>query len=45
MLTQMKRLLGWIFGPLYALAILLTVYFFERRLRLDIRRYPAWRSH
>ncbi|MGC2300931.1 MAG: hypothetical protein WA476_19150 [Acidobacteriaceae bacterium] len=45
MLTHMKRLPGWIFGPLYALAIVLAVYFFERRLRLDIRRDPAWRSH
>jgi hypothetical protein len=44
MLTPLKRLLGWIFGPLYALAIVLAVYFFERKLRLEIRRDPAWRS-
>jgi hypothetical protein len=45
MLTPLKRLLGWIFGPLYALAIVLAVHFFERKLRLEIRRDPAWRSH
>ena len=44
MLTPLKRLLGWIFGPLYALAIVLAVGFFERRLRLETRRDPAWRS-
>ena len=26
-------------------AIVLAVYFFERKLRLEIRRDPAWRSH
>jgi hypothetical protein len=45
MLTCTKRLLGWIFGPLFALLIVIAVHFFERRLRLDIRRDPAWRSH
>jgi hypothetical protein len=45
MFPRIKRLLGWIFGPLFALAIVLTVRFFERGLRLDIRRDPAWRSH
>jgi hypothetical protein len=45
MLTRMKRLLGWIFGPLFAIAIVLAVHFFERGLRLEIRRDPAWRSH
>jgi hypothetical protein len=45
MLTRMKRLLGWIFGPLFAIAIVLAVRFFERGLRLEIRRDPAWRSH
>ena len=44
MLTLLKRLLGWILGPLYALAIVLAVYFFERKLRLEIRRDPGWRS-
>jgi hypothetical protein len=44
MLPPLKRLLGWICGPLYALAIVLAVYFFERKLRLEIRRDPAWRS-
>jgi hypothetical protein len=45
MLTPLKRLLGWIFGPLHALAIVLAVRFFERRLRFETRRDPAWRSH
>jgi hypothetical protein len=40
MLTPLKRLLGWIFGPLYALAIVLAVRFFERRLRFETRRDP-----
>ncbi|MFY9747339.1 MAG: hypothetical protein WA891_05955 [Acidobacteriaceae bacterium] len=44
MLTPLKRLLGWILGPLYALAIVLAVYFLERKIRLEIRRNPAWRS-
>jgi hypothetical protein len=44
MLTGIKRLLGWIFGPLFALAIVVAVHFFERRLRFEIRRDPAWRS-
>jgi hypothetical protein len=44
MLTRTKRLLGWILGPLYALAIVLAVRFFERRLRFETRRHPAWRS-
>lgn len=44
MLTGIKRLLGWIVGPLFALVIVIAVRFFERRLRLDIRRDPAWRS-
>jgi len=44
MFTPVKRLLGWTFGPLFALIIVLAVRFFERRLRLDIRRDPAWRS-
>jgi hypothetical protein len=44
MLTRMKRVLGWIVGPLYALVIVVAVYFFERKLRLEIRRDPAWRS-
>jgi hypothetical protein len=45
MLTGIKRMLGWIFGPLFALLIVIAVHFFERRIRLDIRRDPAWRSH
>jgi hypothetical protein len=45
MLPRIKRLLGWIVGPLFALAIVAGVRFFERGLRLDIRRDPAWRSH
>ncbi len=45
MLTRVKRLLGWVFGPLFALAIVLAVHFFERRLRFETRRDPAWRSH
>lgn len=44
MLARGKWLLGWVFGPLYALAIVLAVDFFERRARHDIRRDPAWRS-
>lgn len=44
MLRGVKWLLGWIFGPLYALAIMLVVDFLERRARFDIRRDPAWRS-
>ena len=39
-----KRLLGWIVGPLFALVIVLAVRFFERRLRFQPRRDPAWRS-
>jgi hypothetical protein len=45
MYSRFKHLLGWIFGPFLALAIVLAVRFFERSLRLDIRRDPAWRSH
>ncbi len=44
MLTRVKRLLGWVFGPLFALAIVLAVHFLERRLRFKTRRDPAWRS-
>ncbi|HUB20311.1 MAG TPA: hypothetical protein VL990_16850 [Acidobacteriaceae bacterium] len=44
MLNGMKRMFGWIFGPLLALFIVLAVRFFERRLRFDTRRDPAWRS-
>jgi hypothetical protein len=39
-----KKLLGWIFGPLLALVIVIAVRFFERTLRFDKRREPAWRS-
>jgi hypothetical protein len=45
MLTYLKRLLGWIFGPVLALLIVIAVRFFERRLRFETRRDPAWRSH
>jgi len=44
MLAPVKHVFGWIFGPLYALAIVLAVHFFERRLRFETRRDPAWRS-
>jgi hypothetical protein len=44
MLLVLKRLIGWILGPLFALVIVLTVRFFERRLRFQTRRDPAWRS-
>jgi len=44
MLARVKLLFGWIFGPLYALAIVLAVSFVERNLRLEMRRDPAWRS-
>jgi hypothetical protein len=44
MLLVLKRLIGWILGPLFALAIVLAVRFFERRLRFQTRRNPAWRS-
>ena len=45
MFLLLKRLIGWILGPLFALLIVLAVRFFERRLRFDTRRDPAWRSH
>jgi hypothetical protein len=45
MLTGIKRLLGWILGLPIALLIALLVRFFERRLRFETRRDPAWRSH
>jgi hypothetical protein len=45
MLLRLKVVLGWIFGPLLVVVIVIAVRFFERRLRLDIRRDPAWRSH
>jgi len=44
MLARVKLLFGWIIGPPFALAIVLTVSFFERNLRLEMRRDPAWRS-
>ncbi|HEY1757824.1 MAG TPA: hypothetical protein VGG72_20805 [Bryobacteraceae bacterium] len=44
MLSRVKLVLGWIFSPLLVLAIVIAVRFFERRLRLDIRRDPAWRA-
>jgi hypothetical protein len=44
MLARVKLLLGWIVGPLFALAIVIAVRFFVRNLRLDMRRDPAWRS-
>jgi hypothetical protein len=45
MLTGIKRLIGWILGPPFALLIVLLVRFFERRLRFETRRDAAWRSH
>ena len=45
MLLRLKVVLGWIFGPLLVVVIVIAVRFFERSLRLDIRRDPAWRSH
>ena len=45
MLLRLKVVLGWIFGPLLVVVIVIAVRFFERRLRLDIRGDPAWRSH
>lgn len=44
MVKRLKRGLGWIFGPLLAVCIVLAVRFFERRLRFETRRDPAWRS-
>jgi hypothetical protein len=44
MFFLIKRILGWIFGTLFALVIVLAVRFFERRLRFQTRRDPAWRS-
>ncbi len=44
MFLVLKRLLGWIAGPLFALVIVLAVRFFERRLRFQTRRDPAWRT-
>jgi len=44
MLPRIKRILGWIVGPPIALVIVVAVRFFERGLRFDIRRDPAWRS-
>ncbi len=44
MFLLIKRALGWIFGTLFALLIVIAVRFFERRLRFDTRRDPAWRS-
>jgi hypothetical protein len=44
MLTRLQRLLGWIFGPILVVIIVVAVRFFERRLRLETRRDPAWRS-
>jgi hypothetical protein len=44
MLAGVKKLLGWVFGPLFALLIVLAVRFFERTLRFEKRRDPAWRS-
>jgi len=44
MLSHLRRVLGWIGGLLYALAIVLAVHFVERRLRFETRRDPAWRS-
>lgn len=44
MLNPIKKSLGWIFGPILAIFIVLAVRFFERRLRFEIRRDPAWRS-
>jgi len=41
---HLKLALGWIFGPILALFVVLAVLFFERRLRFEIRRNPAWRS-
>jgi len=44
MLKPVSKTLGWIFGPIFALFIVLMVRFFERSLRFDTRRDPAWRS-
>jgi len=44
MLKPLKKALGWIFGPILALLIVIAVRFFERRLRFETRRDPAWRS-
>ena len=44
MLVGIRKMLGWMFGPLFALVIVLAVHFFERTLRFDKRRDPAWRS-
>lgn len=44
MLACVKTAIGWIFGPLLALVIVPAVFFFERSLRFEKRRDPAWRS-
>lgn len=44
MVKHLKLALGWIFGPILALVVVLVVRFFERRLRFETRRDPAWRS-
>jgi hypothetical protein len=44
MLARVKTLLGWIVAPLCVLVIVPAVFFFERSLRLEKRRDPAWRS-
>jgi hypothetical protein len=44
MVARVKTVLGWIVGPLCALVIVPAVFFFERSLRFEKRRDPAWRS-
>jgi hypothetical protein len=44
MAVGVKKILGWIFGPLLAVVIVIAVRFFEKTLRFDKRREPAWRS-
>jgi hypothetical protein len=44
MFLLLKRLAGWIVGPIFALLIVLAVRFFERHIRFRTRRDPAWRS-
>jgi hypothetical protein len=44
MFPFIKRLLGWTFGLLFALVIVIAVRFFERRLRFKTRRSASWRA-
>jgi hypothetical protein len=44
MLSRLKTLLGWIVAPLCVVVIVPAVFFFERSLRIEKRRDPAWRS-